>query len=156
MKKILLALMIACAFSATAQKTDKDFGDKYFDKFDYGLALESYMVAHEMDPNDPEITRRIGLCLRKLGSIDESTEWFKKTLDIDDSHATDMLHYAEALKSKEEYNMAVFWYSRYAMANPYDQRTQSHIRDPRYFHDLKADSLKYFLKKLEINTEKPS
>lgn len=156
MKKLFTPLFLAITLIAGAQKSDKEFADKYFDKFDYGLALETYYVAHDINPEDPEVTRRIGLCLRKLGSIDESADWFKTTLDMDDSNPMDMLHYAEALKSKEDYSMAVFWYSRYAMANPYDQRTQSHIRDPRYFHDLKADSLKYFLKKLEINTEKPA
>ena len=156
MKKALLPLFVFACLATFGQKTDKEFGDKYFDKFDYAVAMESYLMAYEGNTQDAEVTRKIGLCLRKLGSIDESAEWFKRTLDMDDSNTLDMLHYAEALKSKEDYSKAVFWYSRYAMANPYDQRTQSHIRDPKYFHDLKADSLKYFLKKLDINTEKPS
>lgn len=155
-KYVALTLVVLCGNVVLAQKSDLERGNKYFDKFDFGQALEMYELAYEHEKDNPELTRRIGLCLRRLGGIDQSAEWFKKTLDLDDSTPTDMLHYAEALKSKEDYTLSVFWYARYAMMEPEDQRAQSHIRDPKYFHDLQADSLKYFVKKLEVNTDQPS
>ena len=155
-KYVALTLVLLCGNIVLAQKTDLERGNKYFDKFDFGQALEMYELAYEQDQSNPELTRRIGLCLRRLGGIDQSALWFKRTLDIDDSNPTDMLHYAEALKSKEDYTLSVFWYARYAMMEPEDQRAQSHIRDPKYFHDLQADSLKYFVKTLEMNTDQPS
>jgi len=155
-KYVALTLVLLCGNIVLAQKTDLERGNKYFDKFDFGQALEMYQLAYEQDQSNPELTRRIGLCLRRLGGIDQSALWFKRTLDIDDSNPTDMLHYAEALKSKEDYTLSVFWYARYAMMEPEDQRAQSHIRDPKYFHDLQADSLKYFVKTLEVNTDQPS
>lgn len=155
-KYVALTLVLLCGNIVLAQKTDLERGNKYFDKFDFGQALEMYELAYEQDQSNAELTRRIGLCLRRLGGIDQSAIWFKRTLDIDDSNPVDMLHYAEALKSKEDYTLSVFWYARYAMMEPEDQRAQSHIRDPKYFHDLQADSLKYFVKVLEVNTDQPS
>ena len=69
MKKALLPLFIFACLASFSQKTDKEFGDKYFDKFDYGVAMESYMVAYEENTQDPEVTRKIGLCLRNRSTL---------------------------------------------------------------------------------------
>jgi outer membrane protein OmpA-like peptidoglycan-associated protein/tetratricopeptide (TPR) repeat protein len=157
MKKLILTyLFVIPALALLAQSSVKERGDKLMDKFNYAEALGYYEVAFEEDSTDVAVVRNIGLCLRKLGMIEKSGDWFLKAIQLGSEVPEDKLRYAEALKARMEYAKAVFWYSRFANERPDDRRTQKHIRDTKYFADLWADSLRYDVKALDINSDKPS
>jgi tetratricopeptide (TPR) repeat protein len=130
-------------------------GDKAFDKLLFEEALYFYELAFEQQPADPAITRRIANTYRRMGQLTVSAEWYRTTLDLDASNNLDLIYYAEALKSLEQYDEAVEWYERYAQREPGDRRAASHLRDREYYRDLFADTLKYEMKKLGINTPDP-
>ncbi len=156
MKRILFITAILFSGALYSQSSVEESADKLFDKYNYGEALGLYQLAYEDDTADVKIVRRMGICLRKIGQTAESAEWFLKAIRLGCDIPEDKLHYAEALKARRDYSKAVFWYSRYAKGAPEDRRAQLHIRDTRYFADLYADSLKYDVKALEINSDKPS
>lgn len=148
---------IACTcLSASAQRTAGDRADKLFDKFNFAEALDEYLFQLGKDSTNVHLNRQIGLCLRKLGLIEQSTSWFDRVIDLSDATASDKLYYAEALRASGEYDQAVFWYRRYSSENPTDRRAQRHLSNPMYYVNLLADSLRYDLKHLDINTERPS
>lgn len=132
-----------------------DKGDKAFDKFDYDQAMYFYETVYESSPSDPAVTRRIANTYRRLGQLNMSAEWYRKTLELDPSNANDMLYYAEALKSMQEYDEAIFWYENYQKLVPNDLRAQSHLRDKLYYQDLFADTLRYDMKRQHINNAMP-
>jgi outer membrane protein OmpA-like peptidoglycan-associated protein len=132
-----------------------DKGDKAFDKFNYEQAMYFYETVYETSPSDPAVTRRIADTYRRLGQLNMSAEWYRKTLELDPSNASDMLYYAEALKSMQEYDEAIFWYENYQKLVPHDARAQSHLRDKMYYKDLFADTLRYDMKRQRINTAMP-
>lgn len=156
MKKFILFIALIASIGASAQNSMIEEGDYYFDKFNFPEAMQFYLEAYQGDSSNAYVARHIGLCMRKLGMLEESADYFFKAIELTADTPEDMLYYAEALKSKADYAKAIFWYAQFANERPEDQRAQKHILDTRYFQDLWADSLKYAIKRLAINTDKPS
>lgn len=160
MKRILSLTAISLFLWGNLNAQDNNMllskGDKLTDKFKYEDALYFYETANSLEPNDPNITRRIASTYRKLGELQESKQWYQKTLEMDTSNPEDMLYYAEALKSLQQYDESIMWYAKYAGMVPEDSRAQSHISDPYYHIDLHLDSLKYRIKPLQINATAPA
>lgn len=153
---LLLVLCFSVPNAFGQALSDLTKGDKCFDKFDYDGALYYYDLVNEVQRNDASVTRRIADTYRRMGNLPMSAEWYKKTLEIDQSNPEDMIHYAEALKSMGVYDEAMAWYGEYAKFNPLDRRAKSHLRQREYYLDLQADSLKYMMKRLEINNADPA
>jgi outer membrane protein OmpA-like peptidoglycan-associated protein len=160
MKRIITltaGLLLLSTMTLVAQESPHQTkGDQYFDIFDYEKALSLYQLALEEDEFQPQVMRRIANTYRRLGDLEQCADWYGKTIKLDDSNTEDKLFYAEALKSLGRYDDAVHWYSEFAKANPGDARAKSHTKDPFYYNNLRADSLKYRMQKLEINSEKPA
>ncbi len=132
-----------------------DKGDKAFDKFNYEQAMYFYETALEASPDDASITRRIANTYRRMGQLNMSAEWYSKTLALDPTNANDMLFYAEALKSLQQYDEAIYWYENYAKLKPEDTRAKSHLKDKFYYKDLFADTLRYEMIHQRINNKMP-
>ncbi|MCB0762391.1 MAG: OmpA family protein, partial [Flavobacteriales bacterium] len=103
-----------------------------------------------------KVLRKIATTYRRMGDLENCATWYSKTLELDDTNPQDKLFYAEALKSLGQYDEAVYWYAQFANEMPNDSRAQSHIQDPYYYHDLRADSLKYRVQKLQMNSDRPA
>lgn len=151
----LFALMLG-SVSLSAQVTNElEKGDDAFYNLDYDDALYYYQLANEIQPNDPNITRRIAKLYRRIGVPDTAAVWYKRSIDMGSSEPEDILFYAESLKSLRQYDEAVKWYKIYNEKVPSDSRAISHIRDTEYFLELFADSAKYIIKHLQINNSDP-
>lgn len=156
LRHILLLVLLLSQFHLISQITmELEKGDKAFDQLNLDEALFFFEIAHDQQPNDPAITRRIGNVYRRMGQLTVSAEWYKKTLDLDATNPLDMLYYAESLKSLQQYDEAIEWYDRYIAKVPDDKRAKSHLTDREYYKDLFADTLKYDMKSLKINNSDP-
>lgn len=155
--KFLALILLVVANSAISGQENPiiEKGDKAFNDFDFNEALYFYDVAHDNQPTDASITRKIANTYRRMGRLNISAEWYRKTLELDASNAQDMLLYAESLKSLEQYDEALHWYEMYNKLSPSDSRALSHLKDPFYYKDLRADTAKYKTKSLKINNEFP-
>lgn len=156
MKALLTLGALLLTFNIVAQNGLVKEADGLFDKYSFPEALEIYQDAWKQDSSSAHVARQVGLCMRKLGMLEESGPWFMRAIELRSEETSDMLHYAEAMKAQREYAQAVFWFALYGQQEPDDRRAQMHLKDTRYFHNLMADSLKYELKRLSINTDKPS
>jgi outer membrane protein OmpA-like peptidoglycan-associated protein/tetratricopeptide (TPR) repeat protein len=148
--------VVCCCLSGNAQSGEIAKGDQLFDAFDYKDALYFYETANDLQPGNPDITRRIANTYRRMGELSMSAEWYRRTLEADSSRTEDLLYYAESLKTIKEYEAAIEWYEKYSSKNPADKRAKSHTRQPYYYEDLIMDSLKYDMKKLSINNQEPA
>ncbi|MFN8864363.1 MAG: OmpA family protein [Flavobacteriales bacterium] len=159
MKHLILLLFTALLLHSAgiqAQVSDDiEKGDKAFDKLMLDEAMFYYESAYEQSKNDPSITRRIANTYRRMGQLTMSAEWYRRTLDFDSTNPLDMLFYAEALKSLAQYDEAIQWYERYIIQFPEDKRAKSHLADKQYYMDLFADTARYEMKSLRINTQDP-
>ena len=149
-------LLFVITVSNAQEKSDFEKGERLFDKYEFNEALYYYELAYDQQPNNASVTRRIAETYRRVGQLNMSAEWYRKTLELASDEPRDMLYYAEALKSLEQYDEAVLWYKRYKKERPNDKRADSHLKDMEYFRDLQADSLKYLMKRLMINNDDPA
>lgn len=152
---LIVLFFLVFNLTSRAQSAELDKGDKAFENFDFQEALFFYETARDLQPNDPDITRRIANTYRRMGQIPIAAEWYQKTLELDASNAEDMLRYAEILKILGQYDEAIEWYEMYAKLKPNDLRAKSHLADKQYYKDLFADSARYDMKKFKINNENP-
>jgi len=156
LKTTFIIVSLVSTQYAVAQRNAAERADKLFDKFNYAEALDEYFFQYGKDTTDVHVNRMIGMCFRKLGLLAKSADWFEQVIDLSEATPEDKLHYAEGLRARGEYDRAVFWYRRYAHDAPNDRRAKLHIDNPLYYNNLLADSLKYDLFHLEVNTDKPS
>lgn len=156
MKYFITTLFFCLSFTLFSQSgSDLEKGDRAFDAMIYDEALYYYESANDYQPNNPDITRRIGKVYRRIGLPAAAAEWIKKTIDLGTNNPDDMLDYAEVLKTIGQYDEAVKWYNAYKSIRPEDKRAISHTIDPEYHLDLFADTLKYISKTLKINNADP-
>lgn len=157
MKKLVflvcLSIIALRGFGQASAEIEK--GDKSFDAQDFQEAMYFYESAYDLTPNDPNLTRRIAQTYRRMGQKNISAEWYRKTIELGSTDNLDMLYYAEALKSLAQYDEAVVWYQRYLEKVPTDTRAMSHVRDKEYYIDLYADTMRYQMKRLLINSDDP-
>ncbi|MFN8776734.1 MAG: OmpA family protein [Flavobacteriales bacterium] len=152
----LTALLVVLTTGLGAQvNVDLEKGDKAFDQLQLDEALFFYENAYEQQGADPAITRRIANTYRRMGQLTVSAEWYRRTLDLDATNPDDMLYYAESLKSLEQYDEAIQWYERYITQRPEDKRAKSHLADKEYYLDMFADTARYDMKRLNINSSDP-
>lgn len=155
--KMLLAGLILLSVNTFAQEDTHVFkGDEFFNGFNFNKALYFYQMAYDQDDTDPIVTRKIANTHQKMGNLEKAAEWYAKTLELDNSNAEDMLYYAEALKSLMRYDEAVNLYEKYNTIYPNDIRAKSHVQDKKYYRDLLTDSLKYRMRKLDVNSDRPA
>lgn len=157
MRYLLYTLLgLSLTLSSTAQVSlEIEQGDKAFNEQNFQEALYFYESANDLSPNSPAITRKIAQTYRRVGQMSISAEWFRKTIEFGSTDALDMLYYAEALKSLAQYDEAIVWYEKYLEKNPTDSRALSHVRDKEYYLDLFADTLRYEMKRMLINSDDP-
>lgn len=157
MKKLVflvcLSIIALSGFGQASAEIEK--GDKSFDAQDFQEAMYFYESAYDLTPNDPNLTRRIAQTYRRMGQKNISAEWYRKTIELGSTDNLDMLYYAEALKSLAQYDEAIVWYQRYLEKVPTDTRAMSHVRDKEYYIDLYADTMRYQMKRLLINSDDP-
>lgn len=155
-RNIIIALLLTFSCNAFAQwQEDIDRGDKAFNDRNFELALSLFESANEKKPGQSDITRRIAQTYARMGQINISAEWYRRTIELGSDDPTDMIKYAEALRNLQQYDEAVLWYEKFLMKRPNDIRSKSHTSDPEYFEDLFADTAQYSLKSLKMNNENP-
>jgi outer membrane protein OmpA-like peptidoglycan-associated protein/tetratricopeptide (TPR) repeat protein len=155
--KIAVAGMVMIGMtSGSSVHAQINRGDFYFEAFEYGLALQAYEFAYnEQRIQNPFLSRKMALTHRMLGNMEQSMEWYKKTLHRDKSNPQDMLYYAEALKYVQEYKEALRWYKKYNEEVPNDRRAVNHIEDMDYVSKLTRDSVFYTTNRLGMNSPNP-
>jgi outer membrane protein OmpA-like peptidoglycan-associated protein/tetratricopeptide (TPR) repeat protein len=152
----LLVFQLALIVGTGKAYAQVNRGDFFFKEFEYGLALEAYEFAYnEQKIQNPFLSRKLALTYRMLGDMDESRNWYAKTLHRDKSNPLDMLYYAEALKCNKEYKEAIRWYKMYNNLVPDDRRAIYHLADENYVNALTWDSIYYEVLDLQMNTGNP-
>ena len=84
---------------------DKPFPWKFAGKSLLALGqfekAQQYLAkAHELDTKDPEITEHIGNILINLGRSEDATEWYQKSLEINNKYAPAICEVAEIKRQK--------------------------------------------------------
>lgn len=118
-----LLLLLAFAFTATAQKAKLSRADRMYKELNYQGAIEAYL--NILDKRDePEAKRKLADCYRKVGNTVDAEYWYGQVVRLSDVKPEEKLYYGMALQANGKCDLARQWYDEYTTINPSDLRGQ--------------------------------
>lgn len=119
----LCVLLSLCGFlaPAQAQTAASTKADKYFNDFDYALALEEYKKLLTQSQPSAHIIERIAHSYRHMNLPGEAEFWFRQTFNFPDASPENLFYYANACRQNGNYAEAKKNYLAYAQKVPSQQ-----------------------------------
>ena len=154
-KKLLLVLVFGlfCSSMVYGQKITVRLADKAFADFSWNEAIDLYLYAHERDPKDVHVIRRLADSYRNIGRTEEVEKWLKILIEMNEYVPSDYFHYAMALKVNGKYRESEAALQEYASMNPEDGRINLEQSLLDYIDFLLKDSVRYVVEGLPFNTK---
>lgn len=116
-----ITLLLAFCFSTQIEAQRNPMlqqANKEFDLHAYNLAIKSYRKVIEKDPDNAIAYTGVADCYRLLGRMDESANWYKKAIQLEDVDPSALFHYGKTLMALGEYEQALEWFLVYAEGQP--------------------------------------
>ncbi|MGM0649316.1 MAG: OmpA family protein [Bacteroidota bacterium] len=130
MKRLIFLMLLAGLFfnNANAQTGVKD-GDKAFDQYRFGEAIDYYTEALpdlKSSEQTALVAYRIGYCYREMRNSKKAEEYFRKALKANSQRLKPeaRLYYADALRMNGKYEDAIEVYETYLDLVPDDHRAK--------------------------------
>ncbi len=155
--KIIISLsFLLLTFSQTySQSKTVTKANKFFERFAYENAIDLYLRAIENDEKSIEIYSNLGDSYYQNADMDNAVIWYEKLMnyDLPVVKGEYYFRYSQALKAIGEYVKSDYWLERLAELNTNDSRATSLIYDPNYLEKIEAQSNRYSIKTVRINSE---
>ncbi|PVY39990.1 OmpA family protein [Pontibacter virosus] len=115
---LLILLATLCAQPLAAQKKEMKEADKYFNSFEYALALDAYKKLMERKEPDAYLLERIADSYRLMNNSKEAEFWYAQASGFENIASASIYYYAEAAKRNGNYEKAKELYTSYARRVP--------------------------------------
>ncbi|MBD1397333.1 OmpA family protein [Pontibacter sp. JH31] len=115
---MLLVTGLAWPEASQAQKKEVKLAEKYFNNFEYALALEAYKKAMEQTEPNAHMLQRIADSYRLMNNSKEAEFWYAQVASFPDASPASIYYYAEAAKRNGDYAKAKELYQRYGNLVP--------------------------------------
>lgn len=99
----------------------------YFEKNNFKEALSAYKLLQQMQPNEVEISQKIGYCHQTLGNIPEALNAYLKAELIDENNLWNLRRIAHCYRILKEPESALRYYHRLEQLKPDDMNIQLNI-----------------------------
>lgn len=152
MKKIILALIIFCSVSLSAQSVKEKIADKRFDNLEYASASEIYEELSQSKHPKIKYYVRAGECNLNAGDYNKAQLFYDKAYSNTGMTDHDLYNYYQVLKYNANYTKASEVFSK-INDNQYKLIRDNLARKKLAIEELKKDSSNYTLKRLDINSD---
>jgi outer membrane protein OmpA-like peptidoglycan-associated protein/tetratricopeptide (TPR) repeat protein len=155
-KIIIFLNVLLLSFNQTySQSKTVVKANKLFERFAYENAIDLYLKAIENDEKSIEIYANLGDSYYHNADMENAVIWYEKlmTYDLQKIKGEYYFRYSQALKAIGEYTKSDFWLERLAELNANDSRASSLIYDPSYLAKIEAQSNRYSIKTVSVNSE---
>jgi outer membrane protein OmpA-like peptidoglycan-associated protein/tetratricopeptide (TPR) repeat protein len=149
----LTLLVLMLAGFAQGQRLTIKLADKAFHDFSWNEAIDLYLYAHEKDPDNVYVIRKLADSYRNLGNTEEVEKWLSLLIEMGEEEPDDLFHYAMALKSNGKYEKSEEYLKTYAQLRPEDGRVQLEQSLLDYVNFLVQDSSRYVVETVSFNTK---
>lgn len=157
MKKIqilkIAVLMALSPLTLTAQEKEMASAAKLFNDFAYVDAVKEYEQIAFRGYRSAELYQKLGDANYFNGELEQAAKWygylFGMTQDITPEH---YYRYAQALKSKGEYDKANAILNRFSQKNSEDLRAKLYLKNKNYLTTINNNSGRYEVTKTTINS----
>lgn len=132
LKTCFVIFLLACSWQAFAQdakelKAILDKADKFYEKADYKMALESYYEAEAKSPHDPKIKFKIGQTYLSAGAESKALPFLEEAYRMVPTIDPDIDYYlALALQANSHFNRAIDHFKKFKAKNKKFNTIASH------------------------------
>lgn len=150
-KIFISVILLSVAQFISAQSTNIKEADLYFRNFNYKKAISLYKQCIKEKDQANYSTQKIALAYSKLGDNRNSVIWFKKCLEFSETDPNNHLLLAQELLKTGNVNEASEYFNKYYgySDTPHQLSSLSFLE---YFNSLMADSLRYEISPLALNS----
>jgi outer membrane protein OmpA-like peptidoglycan-associated protein/tetratricopeptide (TPR) repeat protein len=127
--------------------------DQAYKDFSWNEAIDLYTYAHERNPKNTYVIRRLADCYRSIGKTDEVEKWLKMLIDMNEQIPEDLFNYSMSLKANGKYDESDEALKEYATMRPEDGRINLQQSLLDYIDFLLKDSARYEIETLPFNTK---
>ncbi len=153
LKKILIFFIIYLSsvfvINTYAQQSK---ADKYYESLAYSKAIKYYKKAYKKDIENINLVRRLAESYRLTNNLEEAEVWYLKLVEYPDVEPLDIYHYAQLLKSLNDYEEALIWIEKYYRLTG-NEWAKRHLSDRYYYKRLSKDRQNYQVVNMATNSE---
>lgn len=156
MRILIISTILLLALTAGethAQGRNLKKANRNYAKFNFFRAIEQYKKVLDKHPENEEAIRKIASAYRRVNNTNAALEWYGEVVKLESASPQDVLYYANMLRSNCQYQEAKKQYLRYAEMAPQDERGMRLAEGIDKVDAMKADSGKYAIFNLNINSE---
>lgn len=154
--KRYIGLTIVVLFLSTfahGQKITIKLADKAFHDFSWREAIDLYTFAHEKDPENVYVIRKLADSYRNIGDTEMVEKWLSMLIELGEEQPEDLFNYSMALKTNGKYDLSEEYLKEYAKLSPEDGRVNLEQSLLDYINFLVQDSARYEVETLPFNTK---
>lgn len=155
MKNLYILSILCCLFtlSSWSQNSDTKKADKYFERFEYVDAIESYEKLIQKGKADSYVYQQLAIANYKTSNFEKSEQFYKRYLRSNrNADAIDYYNYAQVLLINEEADKFKDAMLDFAEKAPQDPRAKAFLENPDYLLDLQSMQPRFELNKLSLNS----
>ncbi len=104
----------------------------YAERGKYDKAIEKFLKALTINPNDPEIHYNLGFAYLKNEALDDAINCFKQALNISSSLLEIHKNIAEVYIKQNKYELAIIEYEQFLVKNPKDEKAEEIKKEIKY------------------------
>ncbi|MFD2543198.1 OmpA family protein [Lacinutrix gracilariae] len=150
--KLYITILLLSSFSLTAQNKDTNTADKYFSRFNFNKAIESYEKLVEKGKADAYVYTRLAEANYNIFNTVDAEKWYAKALETSQNPET-IINYVQMLKANGKYDKSNEWMSKFAAMRPADVRSIAFNENPDYLPKILDKGKKFNVQNLEINSQ---
>lgn len=155
--KIILSLgvLLLTCNPIISQSKLVEKGNKLFERFAYDNSIKIYLRAIENNEKSSEIYANLADSYYHNADMNNAVVWYKALMsyDLPEVKGEYYFRYSQSLKAIGEFTKADLWLERLAELNADDSRVTSLKYDPNYLEKIEAQSNRYSIKTVGINTK---
>jgi outer membrane protein OmpA-like peptidoglycan-associated protein/tetratricopeptide (TPR) repeat protein len=150
---VAFIVFLFLASGTFGQRITVKLADQAFKDFSWLEAIDLYSYAHERDPQNAYVVRRLADCYRNIGRTEEVEKWLTTLMQMNEQTPDDIFYYSQALKANGKYDESDKALKEYATMRPEDGRINLEQSLLDYIDFLLKDSVRYQIEMLPFNTK---
>ncbi len=152
---ISLSILLLSFNSVYSQSKTVDKANKLFERYAYENAIKEYLKAIDNKEKSTEIFSNLADSYYQNADMENAVIWYKELMgyDLQAVKGEYYFKYSQALKAIGEYTQSDLWLEKLSNLNANDKRASSLKYEPNYLEKIEAQSNRYSIKTVGINTE---
>ena len=153
-KQLYTAWAILSVLAAQGQEARLSSADKQYEKYAYVDAIKTYERVAEKGYRSVDLFQKLGNAYYFNAELDKANKWYAELFAMNQPVDAEYYYrYSQTLKSAGDYVKANEMLAVFNQKNADDLRAQLYARHTDYLEDIKANSGRYKVENIGINSE---